>query len=79
MPRFRSRPETKGHPLILQQLRDMVSAEAIDDATLVVTFARDRARGCAALCRGLSIFSKAYYATRPFEESTLDIPLDRAI
>src|SRR4051794_6670092 len=31
--------KTKGHPLVLQQLRDMVSAEAIDDATLVVTFA----------------------------------------
>jgi len=24
---------------------------------------------------GLPIFSKAYYATRPFDESTLDIPL----
>src|SRR5262249_3334104 len=34
----------KGHPLILLQLRDMVKAEALDDATLVVTFAPKRAR-----------------------------------
>src|ERR1700687_1992139 len=31
--------KTKGHPLILQQMRDMVKAEASDDATLGVTFA----------------------------------------
>jgi len=33
----------KGHPLIIVQLRDLVKAEAIDDATLVVTFAEKRA------------------------------------
>src|SRR5205085_6616104 len=32
----------KGHPLILLQMRDMVTAEASDDATLVVTFAEGR-------------------------------------
>src|SRR5579863_7184217 len=53
--------KAKGHPLILQQMRDMVKAEAEDDAPLYVA--------------GLPIFSKAYYATRPFDESTLDIPL----
>jgi microcin C transport system substrate-binding protein len=67
--------KTKGHPLILQQLRDMASAEAPDDATLVVTFAKDRARDVPLYVAGLPIFSKAYYATRSFEESTLDIPL----
>jgi microcin C transport system substrate-binding protein len=67
--------KTKGHPLILQQLRDMVSAEAPDDATLVVTFAKDRARDVPLYVASLPIFSKTYYATRPFEESTLDIPL----
>jgi microcin C transport system substrate-binding protein len=67
--------KTKGHPLILQQLRDMVSAEAPDDATLVVTFAKDRARDVPLYVASLPIFSKTYYATRSFEESTLDIPL----
>src|SRR6266851_1587381 len=34
----------KGHPLIRQQLRDFVGAEAADDATVVVRFAPKRAR-----------------------------------
>src|SRR5882757_5592764 len=67
--------KTKGHPLILQQMRDMVTAEALDDATLVVTFAEKRARDVPLYVVSLPIFSKAYYATRPFDESTLDIPL----
>src|SRR5437762_13794367 len=36
--------KSKGHPLILTQLRDMVKAEAHDDATLVNTFAEKRGR-----------------------------------
>src|SRR6202022_1327538 len=67
--------KTKGHPLILQQMRDMVKAEAADDAMLVVTFAEKRARDVPLYVAGLPIFSKAYYTTRPFDESTLDIPL----
>ena len=67
--------KAKGHPLIVVQLRDMVKAEAADDATLVVTFAEKRARDVPLYVAGLPIFSKAYYATRPFEESSLDIPL----
>jgi microcin C transport system substrate-binding protein len=67
--------KAKGHPLILQQMRDMVTAEALDDATLVVTFAEKRARDVPLYVASLPIFSKAYYATRPFDESTLDIPL----
>ncbi|HEV7602374.1 MAG TPA: extracellular solute-binding protein [Bradyrhizobium sp.] len=67
--------KAKGHPLILQQMRDMVTAEATDDATLVVTFAEKRARDVPLYVVSLPIFSKAYYATRAFDESTLDIPL----
>ena len=67
--------KTKGHPLIMQQMRDMVKAEALDDATLVVTFAEKRARDVPLFVASLPIFSQAYYATRPFDESTLDIPL----
>jgi microcin C transport system substrate-binding protein len=67
--------KTKGHPMILQQMRDMVKAEALDDTTLVVTFAEKRARDVPLYIVSLPIFSKAYYATRPFDESTLDIPL----
>ncbi|MBR0691860.1 extracellular solute-binding protein [Bradyrhizobium lablabi] len=65
----------KGHPLIVVQMRDFVKAEALDDATVVVTFAPNRARDVPLYVAGLPIFSKAYYATRPFDESTLDTPL----
>jgi microcin C transport system substrate-binding protein len=65
----------KGHPIIQQQMRDMLKAEAADDATLVVTFAEKRARDVPLYIASLPIFSKAYYAASPFDESTLDIPL----
>jgi microcin C transport system substrate-binding protein len=65
----------KGHPLIITQMRDMVKAEALDDATLVVTFAEKRARDVPLYVSTMPIFAKAYYATRPFDESTLDTPL----
>ncbi|MFK4504411.1 microcin C transport system substrate-binding protein [Bradyrhizobium japonicum] len=67
--------KTKGHPLIIVQMRDMVSAEAIDDATLVVTFAKGRARDVPLYVASLPIFSKTYYASRAFDETSLDIPL----
>jgi microcin C transport system substrate-binding protein len=67
--------KTKGHPLVLQQMRDMVKAEAPDDATLVVTFAEKRARDVPLFVVSLPLFSKAYYTGRPFDETTLDIPL----
>jgi microcin C transport system substrate-binding protein len=65
----------KGHPIIQQQLRDMIKAEANDDATLTVTFAAKRGRDVPLYVAGLPIFSKAYYSKKPFDESTMDIPL----
>ena len=65
----------KGHPLIGQSLRDFAGATADDDATVTVRFAPKRARDVPLFVAGLPIFSRAYYATRPFDESSLDIPL----
>jgi microcin C transport system substrate-binding protein len=65
----------KGHPLVIQQMREMEKAEAPDDATVVVTFADKHARDVPLYIVSLPIFSKAYYAERAFEESTLDTPL----
>jgi microcin C transport system substrate-binding protein len=65
----------KGHPLISQSLRDFASAAADDDSTVTVRFAPKRARDVPLFVAGLPIFSRAYYATRPFDESSLDIPL----
>jgi microcin C transport system substrate-binding protein len=67
--------KTKGHPMVLQQMRDMVKAEASDDATLIVTFAEKRARDVPLYVVSLPIFSQTYYATRLFDESTLEAPL----
>ncbi len=65
----------KGHPIITQFLRDFIGAEATDDTTLVARFKQKRGRDVPLFVASLPIFSKAYYSKRPFEESTLDIPL----
>jgi microcin C transport system substrate-binding protein len=65
----------KGHPIITQLLRDFAGCEAPDDTTVIVRFAPKRARDVPLFVAGLPIFSRAYYSKRPFEESTLDIPL----
>jgi microcin C transport system substrate-binding protein len=65
----------KGHPIISQSLRDFVDAKADDDATVTATFAPKRARDVPLFVAGLPIFSRAYYATKPFDQSTLDVPL----
>jgi microcin C transport system substrate-binding protein len=65
----------KGHPIISQMLRDFTGAKADDDTMVVATFAAKRARDVPLFVAGLPIFSRAYYATKPFDESTLDKPL----
>ena len=65
----------KGHPIITQQLRDFTGAEAADDRTVVVRFAEKRGRDVPLFVAALPIFSRVYYSKKPFDESTLDIPL----
>src|SRR5260221_521947 len=60
--------QEKGHPLIMVRLRDMVKAEALDDSTVVLTLAEKHARDVPLYVPRLPIFSKAYSATRPFDE-----------
>ncbi|WP_022721562.1 extracellular solute-binding protein [Rhodopseudomonas sp. B29] len=67
--------KAKGHPIIGQQMRDFIAAEATDDATLVVTFKPKRGRDVPLFVASLPLFSQAYYTKQPFEESTMDIPL----
>ena len=64
-----------GHPIITQFMRDFISAEAPDDATVVVRFAEKRARDVPLFVASMPIFSKAYYSKKSFDESTLDVPL----
>lgn len=65
----------KGHPIYRQTLRDVVKAEALDPATVRYTFKGDLVRDLPLTVSGLPIFSKAYYATHPFDKTTLDAPL----
>jgi microcin C transport system substrate-binding protein len=65
----------QGHPLITQALRDFIGAKADDDARITVNFAVGRARDVPLLAAGLPIFSRTYYGAKPFDQSTLDIPL----
>jgi microcin C transport system substrate-binding protein len=65
----------KGHPIIAQFLRDFRGAEAVDDATVRTQFAEKCARDVPLFLAALPIFSRAYYETRPFDETTLEIPL----
>jgi len=67
--------KAKGHPLITQSLRDFTGAEARNDTSVVASFAPQRARDVPLLVAGLPIFSRAYYSAKPFDESTLDVPL----
>src|ERR1700694_3936356 len=64
-----------GHPIIRQFLRDFQDAQAPDAATLVVRFAEQRARDVPLFLATLPIFSRAYYAGRPFDETSLEVPL----
>ena len=65
----------KGHPAYrFSLLRDVAKAEAIDAHTVRFTFTAVN-RDLPLAVAGLSILSKAYYATREFDQTTLDPPL----
>jgi microcin C transport system substrate-binding protein len=65
----------KGHPIITQLTRDFAGADVEDEVTVVLKFAQNRARDVPLFVAGLPIFSKAYYTTHNFDETTLDAPL----
>jgi len=67
--------KANGHPIITQSLRDFKGAEAADERTVVARFADKRGRDVPLFVAGLPIFSKAYYAKQPFDQSTLEAPL----
>ena len=65
----------KGHPIAQQLLRDFSGAEALDDATVSVAFAKSRARDVPLFAASLPILSRAYYTSHAFDETTLEAPL----
>jgi microcin C transport system substrate-binding protein len=65
----------KGHPIYRQTLQDVVKVEAIDPKTVRYIFKGDLVRDLPLTVATLPIFSKAYYSTHPFDQTTLDPPL----
>lgn len=66
----------KGDPQYRIMLQDVTSAEALDPHRVKFTFAEAAAkRDLPALVGGLSILPKHYYATVPFEDSTMTPPV----
>jgi microcin C transport system substrate-binding protein len=59
----------------VQLLTDVEGVHASDDAEIVVSFGASAARDVPLGVATLPIFSRAYYTRRPFDESTLDVPL----
>ena len=65
----------KGHPSIAITLRDVVSAEAINAATVRYTFKGELVRDLPMIVATLPVLSKAHYTAEKFEETSLKPPL----
>lgn len=67
--------KAKGHPTYRIMMRDVTKAEALDAETVRYTFTGELIRDLPIIVAGLPILSKKYYATRDFEQSTLEAPV----
>jgi microcin C transport system substrate-binding protein len=65
----------KGHPGYRIAMRDVTKAEAIDRHTVRYIFSGTQTRDLPMMVASLPILPKAYYATRKFEETSLEPPL----
>jgi microcin C transport system substrate-binding protein len=67
--------KSKGDPSYRLTLVDVVKAEALDPLTVKYTFKGSLTRDLPMLVASLPVLSKTYYATRPFDETSLDYPV----
>ena len=65
----------KGHPDLSLDLKDLTKATAPDAATLELQFNGKQSDRTILTLVSYPIFSKAYYSTREFDKSTLEVPL----
>lgn len=65
----------KGHPAYASVLRDLAEATAEDKRTVQLRFQPTRGLDVPALAASMPIFSAKYYSTRPFDETSLEVPL----
>lgn len=64
-----------GYETIRMALRDVLAVEAEGDNEVVMRFRAGRARDVPLTAAALPVFSKAYLAGHPFNQSSLDMPL----
>ena len=67
--------KSKGHPNYRIMMRDVTKAEALDAHTVRFTFTGELTRDLPMTVAGLPVLSKAYYATREFDQTTLEPPV----
>ncbi len=67
--------KTKGHPNYRTLLRDVVAAEALGPHSVRFMFEGETLRDLPTTVATLPILSKAFYATREFDQTTLEPPL----
>lgn len=62
----------KGHPQLSETLREMADVVAEAPGRVVVRFTGRQSRGLAAIVATMPVLSKAHWASRDFEQSSLD-------
>jgi microcin C transport system substrate-binding protein len=67
--------KSKGHPSYRIMMRDVTKGEALDAQTVRFTFTGELVRDLPTTVAGLPVLSKKYYATREFDQTTLEPPL----
>jgi microcin C transport system substrate-binding protein len=67
--------KSKGHPTFSSVLRDLAEVAAEDKRTVQLRFHPTRGLDVPVLAAIMPIFSEKYYATRSFDETTLEAPL----
>ncbi len=64
-----------GHPILRLPLRDVARAEALDALHVRFTFSGAETRDLPMIVAELPVFSKAYYSSHDFTQTTMDPPL----
>jgi len=67
--------KSKGHPFYRSYYADVIKAEPVGERSVRFTFRNGENRELAQIVGELPVLSKAYWATRDFEQTTLDPPL----
>jgi microcin C transport system substrate-binding protein len=67
--------KAKGHPFYAAYYRSVTKAEALPERKVKFTFAPGDNRELPLILGELPVLSKAFYASHPFEETTLEPPL----